>query len=55
METCGKDCKYESQNVALAVSMHHCPDCGQMQIAGQTHTCSCFQCINAIAAYFGYE
>ena len=44
MEACSKDCKYQPENTMLAVSMHHCPDCKQMQIAGLKHMCTCPTC-----------
>lgn len=47
-EACGKDCTYNPIEVNKAISMHHCPLCGHMQIAGISHTCCCFKCYNEI-------
>lgn len=54
-EQCGKNCKYNPKITHKAISMHHCPLCGQMQIAGLNHTCTCFKCYNEIVEYFGAE
>ena len=54
-EKCGKECKYDPRTTHLAVSMHHCPLCLQMQIAGKPHTCCCCKCLNEIADYYGVE
>ena len=31
-------CLYDPRQTHGAVGMHHCPDCGEMQLAGFQHT-----------------
>ena len=45
-EKCNKDCKYDPSKVPGCVSMHHCPICLEMQMAGCKHICSCNSCVD---------
>ena len=46
MDECSKDCPYDPASAPPEVGMHHCPDCGEMQIAKMPHLCYCDKCVD---------
>jgi hypothetical protein len=34
------ECKFKPEEIKGAIGMFHCPECGEMQLAGHTHISS---------------